>query len=646
MIDMKSFVFTNRYVSVGIFMVLVGFFLPPFFYNSPGTGLDPSWMLAMNAAFLRGMIFGKEVIFTYGPLAFLSTRVIDQQMAIVLVFYDLFIACSLAFFFLQILQKAASKIEIAVVTGVILTTKHALFSYPTATAFTLFLTWLFYFTHAKKPFALAMAGFAGLILFFIKINYGFITITLFLLFIAWQFIWGKMHLGVALWNLALFFLVLGFGCFLLKVDFIGYLTYGFEIIAGYNDNMAIPHANNFKPLLNVFVIGFGFVGLLIFHFKKLILEPQKIFCVLAVALCLFLLWKNSFTRYNGFYALGFTFCAPLVLAAFYRYNGIVPSSQAFVLLMTSLVLPISILVGGEMIWGRKEIIGQLPLNYTKQIVDALGATPRHHEDIQKLRKLPPRILEKLGNSTVEIMPSDISLAYLNDLNYTMRPIPQSYSAYTEKLDKKNADFFLSTAAPEFILFVATGLTAIDGKHGFWDESNTKKAILARYNLVDDFEMSLDFWGTGVYEGAERVLVLEKRKEILSTEKLKKESFKLDWNKKIPIPSTDALVYMHAYIRYSIFGRLLGILHQAAGIQVLVKYSNGEEVIYRTSPSMLKTGLLVSKRCDDYQGIKGMFAERGEGNLKVESIKIESSTPWAFQKEMPATFDYVRFKENG
>jgi hypothetical protein len=640
-IDMKSFVSYNKSLYAIIFFVFLIFFLPPFFYNKPGTGLDPSWMLAMKEAFLRGMVFGREVIFTYGPLSFLSTRVIDQQVPLFLFVYDLIIASSLAFFFVLFFQKACSKIDMVVFVALALTTKNALISFPSATAFTVFLFWLFYFMESKRSVALVIAGFVGLILFFIKINYGFVTIPVFLLFLASQFFWGQMGLRFAFCSLAVFLVALGIGCFILKVDFYGYLSNGFEIISGYNDNMALPHANNSKPLLNVFVLVFGFAGLLILHFGKLVSGRQKFFYVAATALCLFMLWKNSFTRHSEFYELGFTFCAPLVLAAFYRFTAIVPANQGLGLLVVSLVLPAAILIGGEMTWGRKEIVAQLPINYARQIMESLRATPSHPPDIQKLRKLPTRVSEKLGDSTVEIMPSDISLGYINGLNFTLRPIPQGYSAYTLKLDLKNADFFLSNKAPEFILFIASGLTAIDGKHGFWDESNTKKAILSRYDLVDDFEMILDFWGSGVYQAMERVLVLERRPEALSVKTVMAEMLHIDWNKTIAIPETNALVYLYADIRYSIFGRLLGILHQATGVQVKVEYSNGEEQKYRTSPSMLKTGLLVSKRCDDYQGIKGMFAERGACNLPVKSIKIMTQSPWAFQKEVPARLEYIQ-----
>ena len=156
-------------------------------------------------------------------------------------------------------------------------------------------------------------------------------------------------------------------------------------------------------------------------------------------------------------------------------------------------------------------------------------------------------------------------------------------------------------------------------------------------------MVLDFWGTGVYQGMERVLLLEKRAEPLVKNVLKSERFQAEWNRPFPVPTDDSFVYLQADINYSIAGRLLGILHQAAGINIKVVYSDGEATNYRSSPSMLKTGLLVSKRCDDCAGIKDMFATLGKNAVRVESIEFLSPSLWAFQKDIPARWDFLNFK---
>jgi hypothetical protein len=52
-----------------IFVAFVMMTFPPCF-GGMGAGLDASWMLGLNEASSRHMIYGRDIIFTYGPLGF------------------------------------------------------------------------------------------------------------------------------------------------------------------------------------------------------------------------------------------------------------------------------------------------------------------------------------------------------------------------------------------------------------------------------------------------------------------------------------------------------------------------------------------------------------------------------------------------
>ena len=40
-------------------------------WASYGTGLDPSWILGLNLAHSQGLVAGRDMVFTYGPLGYL-----------------------------------------------------------------------------------------------------------------------------------------------------------------------------------------------------------------------------------------------------------------------------------------------------------------------------------------------------------------------------------------------------------------------------------------------------------------------------------------------------------------------------------------------------------------------------------------------
>ena len=42
-------------------------------FETPGPGVDASWNAGLAMAVEQGLHFGRDVVFTYGPLGFLST---------------------------------------------------------------------------------------------------------------------------------------------------------------------------------------------------------------------------------------------------------------------------------------------------------------------------------------------------------------------------------------------------------------------------------------------------------------------------------------------------------------------------------------------------------------------------------------------
>ena len=63
-----------RYSAVILALVGTFFVLVPFFPDFPILALDPSWMYAMNEAVAKHLVFGRDVIFTFGPLSSIETH--------------------------------------------------------------------------------------------------------------------------------------------------------------------------------------------------------------------------------------------------------------------------------------------------------------------------------------------------------------------------------------------------------------------------------------------------------------------------------------------------------------------------------------------------------------------------------------------
>ncbi|HRX02346.1 MAG TPA: hypothetical protein P5148_04305, partial [Anaerolineae bacterium] len=89
-----SWFFRAYRVALGALALL--FLLPNDLFIRPSSGLDPSWAIAINLAFERGMRFGEDFIFTFGPLGIFATRLNIGVSTLAMVAWDVFLVGSIA----------------------------------------------------------------------------------------------------------------------------------------------------------------------------------------------------------------------------------------------------------------------------------------------------------------------------------------------------------------------------------------------------------------------------------------------------------------------------------------------------------------------------------------------------------------------
>ena len=63
----------RRFVATGA-LIIAWLLLMPFSPGMPTGGVDGSWPYALNEAIARGYVFGRDLIFTFGPLPSVYTR--------------------------------------------------------------------------------------------------------------------------------------------------------------------------------------------------------------------------------------------------------------------------------------------------------------------------------------------------------------------------------------------------------------------------------------------------------------------------------------------------------------------------------------------------------------------------------------------
>src|SRR5450830_1431998 len=85
---------TVNFILYIVLLITVISVFVPFSPRMPTGSLDPSWQFGMNQALAQGLVFGKEIIFTFGPYASIYTKLYHPSTDFIMVSGSLYLAFS------------------------------------------------------------------------------------------------------------------------------------------------------------------------------------------------------------------------------------------------------------------------------------------------------------------------------------------------------------------------------------------------------------------------------------------------------------------------------------------------------------------------------------------------------------------------
>jgi hypothetical protein len=304
--------------------------------------------------------------------------------------------------------------------------------------------------------------------------------------------------------------------------------------------------------------------------------------ILAVWLAgvLLLIWKHGFVRgdmfHMGFF-FGFSpFCA-LALEGFSAQRSI--SSKAsrifamacwavviftlqrwcFPAFPTSLLQPFHTLsANGTILWN--------PSAFQRRMLD---------EQDREFSKLElPKTRQITGTAVADVFGQDQLYALCNHLNYRPRPIFQSYMAYNSHLSRLNEQFYLSSNAPECVLF---RLTPIDRKFPALEDSLVLRDLLLNYGLEEE----------------EPPYLVLKRKSTMSPRLTLLRESTVQVGERIDLTSFgETNIWMQIELRPSFAGRLRGALYKPGVVRLKV-WTGNTKAPYKAPAPMLAAGFVAS-----------------------------------------------------
>lgn len=578
---------------------------PKHFARIPSIGLDWSWILSLHYAYANKLIFGKEWVFTYGPLGWLSTRADYLLNQPLLLGFDL-VKMTLFGIVIQYFIERSKVYKYGlflVMYGVFI-----LSLLPDLMIELLFLFQFFlYLFHTEKKYSyLFVAVWIGVMMFFIKLNYAFIGSLLlgtylFLASIHTRSLKTKLvYLGIMIG----YVLTIIIFSQLLHVDLLGYLKASIEVISGYNDGMNIYNQYQINytrralpPVLMASAITLAVWIGGILYFKVYLKNWFDGFLYVCTSISFYLIYKHAFTFYTDGPASEFFTTAPawLSLIWFFTQNDALQKVSLKAIVLVLLVVP----VGLASFW----VANPMALPYNDAILYSSVEKEVYQAD-QKKHSIDSTAIKELSKGTVDVFPTNLDIAFYNELNYKPRPVILGYKAYTPQLQHLNAEFFTSDHKPDYVLYELSKL-----EH-FHLDAQSRLALTRAYQIKKEI----------VTKAGDSLLVLEKRKGVQPLHETLIEKKQTRVNEWCKLTTYEGMGWLTCQVDYTIWGKLRRFLFQPPRLYLEVEYADHTIEKRPAVPPCLPSGFPL-QRLNSKQEQYEWFENGGKKNTPIVAFRF-------------------------
>jgi hypothetical protein len=420
--------------------------------SHPRHSIDLSWQIGLHQAAQDGLRFGADILYTYGPLGFLTkpTPFVGPTSTIA------FVAVAAVYLSLIVTMLAAARrlvpLWVAVIATFVLARQIVYIPPYEALQFVLFALGVDLLRQdriANPQRVAVVAGVLAAVAIMGKVNVGvFVAAGAGLVILT---IFPRPLRGLLAYAASL-----GAGVLALWLvtgqrldDLAPYVRASLELISGYSEAMGKDKPGQ-RLAIAAFVVISGLVVWAAYRTSAGWPRGRRLALAGLTALLLFALWKHGFVRSHfsaTFTALGLALLVLMPRPTRWWLELAIFAIAAAGFVGTTPVSPLQYLNAPRS-----------AIAFAGQARDSLlpwrweAAVDRSRRDLQKKFAIPPGILEQVAGRTVHIDPyaAAVVTAYPT---FTWRPLPvfQSYSAYTPYLDEVNAALLRSGERPELIL---------------------------------------------------------------------------------------------------------------------------------------------------------------------------------------------------
>lgn len=608
--------------------ITVVFLFVPFSPEMPKEGLDPSWAFGLNQAISQGLLFGQDMIFTYGPFVFLYTKLYHPAVAYSMIVAALYFSITYGglLFFLLKNKPWYFLVFIWLALMTTLMVKDAIFyTYPLLVAI-----YCFNSVNMKKqlnhdyklsPAVLTLLFFPFGLLPLIKGSFLFACLAIsgfsFLLFLTEKkWIQAITVISSFLFSLLFFWIISGQPI----INLYHYFISSSAIISGYGEAMGIN--GNLSEIAFYLLAAFILLSLLLIE-NNAYSSKLKLFISLSFSVYLFLAFKGGFVRHDGHAMIAASAILIAGVCVFFVANL---KKAAIVVFFASLAcIGINLHYMGMQFFAYN--IRSFYLSNWNGVKKSFADNQWREQEFNKsLVQIQDKVKFPKFKGTTDIYSYSQSYLIASRNYWNPRPVLQSYSSYTPSLAQIDKKHLLSKKSPDNLIFK---LETIDSRMPSLENGPSWPVFLSYYQpstLENDY---LYLYKKSSTEGTP------------NTKNIQEAYYSLGENVFVPNLSTPVFVEIH--MEQSIFGKLMNIIYKPSQLQISLHLKNGTTKSYRIIPEMAKSEFLISPLVEHttefsllYGGVDFLRNKKVE-SFSITSIEGESQWKNTFKvifKEMP------------
>lgn len=629
-------------IVVAVFLVLA-----PLSTSMPGDGLDPSWGLVVEQAFLRGWQWGRDVVFTFGPFGYHYQRIFHPDLAAGILAASAIRALLIGLGAALLLRDAAPWRIAAVLAAIALALPFAADS-----AFFL-LPLLAVLVHARgaEPSRLwylvavaAYCGFAALI----KTTFAVLALVLLLIVDIDRMIQRRPPVLTPVLIVAALLAYTAAGQSVAALP--DFVALSLDVASGFSRAMAVFSGLRAIELAAFLVASAAVLALLIARaVREGALGDWSVrLMLLALAVFWFVTYKAGFTRHDlhtltAWSCLGI---AGVLVAAILR-DGRIARLLTAAALGIALLTPVRLALAPG--FDPAGMVRQTLLDNPRDtlttaarlVADPAGwAAERSSLRDALLARIRERNPLPEGLGRVDSIPSVQGALVATDLagaaRYAPRPVFQEYSTYTDALIAANRAFMQGDAAPDTVL-LAPG--SIDNRYPSLAEGPLWPVLMRRYRPASligplhHLDQEID------------VLVLRRRARDLPAPPPTDRTMTLRPGERMELPALDRPVLASVDLPGSAAGRLLTLLHQQPLVEITVTLADGSERRHRLIPDIARAGFILSPYLGDATAARDLFdtAALGDSPNRVTALRVDVPAlgRWAFADRLTLSLHLLR-----